>query len=194
MRCAIRAAIPRDYDQWRQLGLDGWGYADVLPYFRRSENSWRGANKYHGAGGPLRVRLGVAPQLFYEPLQAAAVAAGYPESDGHSRRCPRRHRAGGADDRRLRPPPFDRARLSQAGAQRRNLTLVTRRADHARAHRERPRGRRRLSCATAARQRARATREVILCRRRLQFAAAPDAVRHRPGGRVARHGITSLVD
>ena len=42
---------PRDYDQWRQLGLEGWGFADVLPYFRRSERNWRGDNKYHGGGG-----------------------------------------------------------------------------------------------------------------------------------------------
>ncbi len=72
---------PRDYDQWRQLGNEGWGFADVLPYFRRSENNWRGENKYHGGDGPLRVRLARAPQLFYEPLAAAAKSAGIPESE-----------------------------------------------------------------------------------------------------------------
>jgi choline dehydrogenase len=72
---------PRDYDQWRQLGLGGWGYADVLPYFKRSENSWRGANAYHSADGPLRVRKGGAAQLMYEPLAAAAQAAGHPICD-----------------------------------------------------------------------------------------------------------------
>jgi choline dehydrogenase len=68
---------PLDYDGWRQMGLESWSYADLLPYFKRSENSWRGANKYHGADGPLRVRLGGAPQLLYEPLAAAAKAAGH---------------------------------------------------------------------------------------------------------------------
>jgi choline dehydrogenase len=72
---------PRDYDHWRQLGLEGWGYADVLPYFKRSENSWRGDNAYHSTGGPLRVRKGGAPQLMYEPLAAAAQAAGHPICD-----------------------------------------------------------------------------------------------------------------
>lgn len=72
---------PRDYDQWRQLGLEGWGFADVLPYFRRSERNWRGDNKYHGGGGELNVRLGTSPSLFYEPLRAAAAAAGFAESD-----------------------------------------------------------------------------------------------------------------
>ncbi len=51
---------PRDYDQWRQLGLEGWGYADVLPYFRRSERNWRGEDTYHGGDGELNVRLGAS--------------------------------------------------------------------------------------------------------------------------------------
>jgi choline dehydrogenase len=72
---------PRDFDQWRQMGNAGWGFADVLPYFRKSEDSWRGEGKYHGTGGPLRVRLGVAPPLMYEPLEQAARAAGFPISD-----------------------------------------------------------------------------------------------------------------
>src|SRR5262249_52384880 len=46
---------PRDYDQWRDLGNPGWGYADVLPYFKKSEDQERGASEYHGAGGPLHV-------------------------------------------------------------------------------------------------------------------------------------------
>ncbi|HQT75498.1 MAG TPA: GMC family oxidoreductase N-terminal domain-containing protein, partial [Rhodopila sp.] len=44
-----------DYDQWRQLGNEGWDYESVLPYFRKAEDNQRGADPYHGAGGPLRV-------------------------------------------------------------------------------------------------------------------------------------------
>ena len=44
-----------DYDQWRDLGNPGWGYSDVLPYFKKSEDQERGASDYHGIGGPLRV-------------------------------------------------------------------------------------------------------------------------------------------
>jgi choline dehydrogenase len=72
---------PRDYDQWRQLGNEGWGFADVLPYFKKSENNWRGENKYHGGDGPLRVRLPMSPHLLYEPHLAAAKAAGVAESE-----------------------------------------------------------------------------------------------------------------
>lgn len=45
----------RDYDQWRQLGNPGWGWDDVLPYFRRSEDHYAGATPLHGSGGEWRV-------------------------------------------------------------------------------------------------------------------------------------------
>jgi len=44
-----------DYDDWRDLGNDGWGWDDVLPYFRKSETSGDGGNQYRGADGPLHV-------------------------------------------------------------------------------------------------------------------------------------------
>ncbi len=44
-----------NYDEWRDLGNPGWGYDDVLPYFKRSEDNSRGASEFHGAGGLLPV-------------------------------------------------------------------------------------------------------------------------------------------
>lgn len=45
-----------DYDTWRdEYGCKGWGYADLLPYFKRAEDQQRGESEYHGLGGPLRV-------------------------------------------------------------------------------------------------------------------------------------------
>ncbi|MEK9722384.1 MAG: GMC family oxidoreductase N-terminal domain-containing protein [Rhodospirillaceae bacterium] len=44
-----------DFDHWRQLGNAGWGYADVLPFFKRAEDQENGADDFHGAGGPLKV-------------------------------------------------------------------------------------------------------------------------------------------
>lgn len=44
-----------DYDQWAALGATGWSYADVLPFFKRSEGNERGSDEFHGAGGPLNV-------------------------------------------------------------------------------------------------------------------------------------------
>ncbi|WP_370738095.1 GMC family oxidoreductase [Palleronia marisminoris] len=45
----------RDYDQWRQMGNAGWGWDDILPYFRKSEHHWGAADAFHGKGGELRV-------------------------------------------------------------------------------------------------------------------------------------------
>jgi choline dehydrogenase len=50
----IRGAA-QDYDGWQAAGNSGWGYADVLPYFMRAENQERGADRWHGVGGPLSV-------------------------------------------------------------------------------------------------------------------------------------------
>ena len=44
-----------DYDHWRQLGLSGWGWDDVLPVFRRIDNSFLGESEHHGTSGELRV-------------------------------------------------------------------------------------------------------------------------------------------
>jgi choline dehydrogenase len=51
----------RDFDTWNFLGADGWSFADVLPYFKRSENWEGGADLYRGAGGPLSVRFNPNP-------------------------------------------------------------------------------------------------------------------------------------
>lgn len=44
---------PEDFDAWKDQGCEGWGFEDVLPFFKKSENQERGANKYHATGGPL---------------------------------------------------------------------------------------------------------------------------------------------
>jgi choline dehydrogenase len=67
-----------DYDDWRALGLEGWGYADVLPYFKRSECSWLGAGKYHGGSGELAVCVPDEQQVLSDVIGRAAAAAGYP--------------------------------------------------------------------------------------------------------------------
>ncbi len=72
---------PRDFDTWRQMGNEGWGYADVLPYFKRMETSWRGEGKYHGGSGPLHVVPIDTRKLLHEPLIRTAPNAGYPVSD-----------------------------------------------------------------------------------------------------------------
>jgi len=70
-----------DYDHWRQLGLAGWGWDDVLPDFLRAEDNERGASELHGAGGPLRVSENRSRYKTCEAFIEAAVQAGIPESD-----------------------------------------------------------------------------------------------------------------
>ncbi len=70
-----------DYDGWRDLGLAGWGWDDVLPVFRRIEDHFLGAGPYHGTGGGFRVE---APRVAWPVLDAvrdAAGAMGVPRSD-----------------------------------------------------------------------------------------------------------------
>jgi choline dehydrogenase len=75
----------RDYDQWRQLGNAGWGWDDVLPWFRKSEDNWAGADDMHGAGGEWRVE---EQRLHWEILDAfrdAAALEGLPKIDDFNR-------------------------------------------------------------------------------------------------------------
>jgi choline dehydrogenase len=67
----------QDFDDWRAAGCVGWSYEEVLPYFRRSESSWRGESHYHGANGPITVRGTDTAKLLFEPLKAAAESAGH---------------------------------------------------------------------------------------------------------------------
>jgi choline dehydrogenase len=79
---------PLDYEQWRQAGLKGWGYDDVLPYFKRSESNWRGESKYHGAGGPLNVSPGPRRSPLHALFAAAAQTAGFALSDDYNGAAP----------------------------------------------------------------------------------------------------------
>jgi choline dehydrogenase-like flavoprotein len=74
-----------DYDGWRQLGLEGWGWDDVLPYFRKQEDHFGGRNDMHGAGGEWRVE---EPRMRWEILDAvrdAAADIGIPKVEDFNR-------------------------------------------------------------------------------------------------------------
>ncbi|MEM9796687.1 MAG: choline dehydrogenase [Pseudomonadota bacterium] len=69
---------PEDYDRWRQMGNEGWGWDDVLPLFKRSEDQERGADAFHGQGGPLSVSNMRLQRPICDAWVAAAQAAGFP--------------------------------------------------------------------------------------------------------------------
>lgn len=70
-----------DYDHWRQLGLTGWSYRDVLPYFKRSESYAGGADAWHGGQGPLAVSGPESGNPIYSAFVAAGEQAGYPRTE-----------------------------------------------------------------------------------------------------------------
>jgi choline dehydrogenase-like flavoprotein len=72
---------PQDYDSWGALGCEGWSFADVLPYFRRSEDNARCAGALHGAGGPLHVADLTYRNPAVEAYVEACVQAGYQRND-----------------------------------------------------------------------------------------------------------------
>ena len=131
---------PLDYDAWRQKGLTGWGYADVLPYFKRSENSWRGDDAYHGAGGPLTTSPANSRSGLHALFVEAAGKRGFPASDDYN----------GAQPEGVAWPDFtigqgrrelDRARFPATGAQARQPDRRDARAGASRGCAQRPRGR-----------------------------------------------------
>ena len=80
---AINAMIylrghPMDYDGWAAMGNSGWSYADVLPYFKRSENNERGGDQWHGVGGPLNVKDLAQPNPVALAFVQAAHQGGVP--------------------------------------------------------------------------------------------------------------------
>jgi choline dehydrogenase-like flavoprotein len=72
---------PSDYDGWAQAGCTGWGWEDVLPWFRFSERNSRGTDAYHGLSGPLQVGDQKRPRAMSHAFVDAAVEAGFPRND-----------------------------------------------------------------------------------------------------------------
>lgn len=151
----------KDYDRWRELGNSGWSFADVLPYFKKSQNQERGPSAYHGVGGPLNVCDLRCPNLLSQAFVEAAGEAGFPRNPDFNaasqegfgiyqvtQRDGRRHSAAAAF---LRPV-----------MQRRNLTVKT----NAHASGILFEGKRAVGVSFQEKdgiQQARAEREVILC-------------------------------
>jgi len=116
---------PLDYDQWRQAGLRGWGYAEVLPYFKRSERSWRGEGKFHGGDGLLPVSRGNRKNPLWDLFTSAAAKRGFTTTEDYNGAVPEGIAAPdftiGTGRRRSAAQAFLRPAL-----RRRNLSVETR--------------------------------------------------------------------
>jgi choline dehydrogenase len=77
----------QDYEEWRDLGNPGWGYEDVLPYFKKAENNERGGDVFRGTGGPLNVADLRSPNVLSQTFVEAGVSLGLkqnPDVNGRS--------------------------------------------------------------------------------------------------------------
>jgi choline dehydrogenase len=152
---------PGDYDGWRLSGLPGWGYADVLPYFRRSESNWRGETTWHGGDGPLTVARHHTDDFIYPRLIETAERLGYAHLDDfHAERA-----------EGFSAPEFNVHRGNRASTAARFLRPAMRRKNldvrtGALAHRLVIENHRAVAVeyeAEGTLQRVRATREIVLC-------------------------------
>ncbi|MGB3500280.1 MAG: choline dehydrogenase [Mesorhizobium sp.] len=74
----------RDFDHWQETGATGWGYADVLPYFKRMENSKDGEEGWRGTDGPLHVRRGQRLNPLYKAFVEAGRQAGFETTEDYN--------------------------------------------------------------------------------------------------------------
>jgi choline dehydrogenase len=78
---------PADYDGWRAAGNEGWGFADVLPCFKKAENQERGPSDWHGTGGPLEVADLRSPNPLSHVYLEACAELGLPRSADFNGPC-----------------------------------------------------------------------------------------------------------
>lgn len=108
-----------DYDEWARMGLPGWSFAEVLPYFRKSEANWRGESEFHGASGPMTVAKHQPDKYVYPRLIATAQKLGFPHlEDFH-----------GAEQEGFSTPDFNVHQGRRASTSRRYLQPVFSRAN-----------------------------------------------------------------
>ena len=67
---------PRDFDNWQNMGAQGWSYAEVLPYFKKAENFMGGSDHWRGTGGPMNITRGALRNPLYTAFITAAPQAG----------------------------------------------------------------------------------------------------------------------
>lgn len=77
-------ANPWDYDNWARMGLEGWSYAEVLPYFKKAEDFDRGPDTYRGVGGPMRVETCRAESPLYHAFLEAGKQMGLDHVKDHN--------------------------------------------------------------------------------------------------------------
>ena len=183
---------PFDFELWQDQGAIGWGYANVLPYFRRAERRAEGGDAYRGAEGPLDTTYGAMKNPLYQAWIDAAAQAGYPVTQDINGA---QQEGFGRMDMTVR----DGARCSAAKAflhpamKRSNLTVIT----HALASRVIMDGRKAVGVAyerAGQQHEVRAIREVILAGGPINSPQLLKLSGIGPAAELREHGITVVAD
>jgi choline dehydrogenase-like flavoprotein len=181
-----------DYDHWAAEGNEGWGYDDVLPYFKRAEHNERGADAWHGTGGPLNVMDLRSPNRFGPVFVEAARQAGHalnPDFNAATQEGVGLYQVTHRNGERCSAA---KAYL-EAARVRPNLTLIT----DVRVTRISTDGKRATGVEfiqSGHRQRLSAAREVLLCAGALQSPQVLMLSGIGPADELARHGIAPVHD
>ncbi|MFN4003582.1 MAG: GMC family oxidoreductase [Hylemonella sp.] len=181
---------PRDYDGWAAQGNPGWSWAEVLPYFRRAEHNERGADDYHGTGGPLNVADLRDPNPYSQLFVQAAVQAGFSLNPDFNGAAPDGVGLYQVTHRNGERCSAAKAYLAPA-LQRRNLTVLTE-AQVTRILFEQRRAVGVEFLHRGQRRTLRAAREVLLCAGALQSPQLLMLSGIGPGSELQRHGIAPV--
>jgi choline dehydrogenase-like flavoprotein len=189
----IYARGPRDdYDGWAAAGNPGWGFDDLLPYFKKSEHNERGGDALHGSGGPLNVMDLRSPNRFGPVFVEAAVQAGFtrnPDFNG-----PTQEGVGMYQVTHKNGERFSAAKAYLTpNLSRPNLTVMT----GAHTTRVLMEGRRAVGVEARVKgslMQLRASREVLLCAGALQAPQLLMLSGIGPGAQLQRHGINVVHD
>ncbi|HEY6353343.1 MAG TPA: GMC family oxidoreductase N-terminal domain-containing protein, partial [Burkholderiaceae bacterium] len=179
-----------DYDHWAAQGNTGWSYDDVLPYFKRAEHNERGADAWHGTGGPLNVMDLRSPNRFGPVFIDAARQAGYAANPDFN--AAEQEGVGMYQVTHRNGERFSAAKAYLAPARSRgNLTVITDvRVTRILTERRRATGVEFIQA--GGKQRLGATREVLLCAGALQSPHLLMLSGIGSGDELQRHGITPV--
>ncbi len=148
--------VPKDYDSWKEMGLSGWGFTELMPYFLRAEHSRDRQGPWHGKEGPLKTQpaanFGVLEQAFVD----AAVATGHRRLDDLN--GPERTGVARSDSTVYKGVRQSTA-IAYLGSTPKNLHVVT----NKHVHRIRFEGQRAIGLETTTGEFIRANQEVIIC-------------------------------
>ncbi len=179
--------VRADYDGWRQSGLTGWGYDDLLPYFRRSESSRDRNDEFHGRNGPLKTEPAANFGLLDQAFIDAAVAAGHKHIDDFNGPC----RTGVARvDSTVSKGVRQSSAIAYLGRKRSNLALLTNRQ----VARVRIKNRRAHAVETVSGEVISARQEIILCQGAFGTPQLLMLSGIGPAEHLRDHGIAPIVD